>query len=63
MQRLPAGFLEQVIEYRSYERAKRLLDAALLAGAEAVKSLPEWELIDVAKDITLELGEEDRGGG
>ena len=54
--RLPAGFLEQLLEYRHYAEAKRMLDAA--DTREAQERLPAHPLIELARVIEFEIAQE-----
>jgi hypothetical protein len=54
---LPAGFLEQLIEYRAYRPAYRALKAA--DSAEARDRLRQWDLGALAEQIEMELAEEE----
>lgn len=49
-QRLPAGFLEEVIEARHYAAAKRLVEDAPVRS-----NLPQTEMVQLATVIELEL--------
>jgi hypothetical protein len=57
LRRLPAGFLETIIEYRAYARAKAMVDAA--DTADARKRLPSSPLIGMAQEFDMRLAEED----
>ena len=56
--RLPAGFLEQIIEYRAYERAKHLSDGA--DTPDARKGLPKSTMLDLVTVIEFEIAGEQR---
>lgn len=53
MARLPAGFLEELIEGRAYARYKAMLDAA--DSPQAFAALPDGPLMDLVKAITADL--------
>jgi hypothetical protein len=60
LERLPAGFLEDVIEARYYARAKADFDGAETDAAR--RALPASELLMLAQTITFDLVEEQRRG-
>jgi len=54
--RCPAGFLEQIVEFRAYARAKARYDAA--TSSEAQKALIGDDMVQVVKQIDFELARE-----
>jgi hypothetical protein len=58
--RLPVGFLEQVVEYRSYARTKAMVDGA--NSVEARRMLPKTALVDLVNDIEFALRQEEIDG-
>ena len=56
--RCPAGFLEQIVEFRAYARAKGRYDAA--STAEAQKALFGDDLVQLVKTLDFELAQEAR---
>lgn len=54
---MPAGFMEQIVEYRRYAEMKRAHDAATTADARRIlRGMPFGELVEV---ITSELVQEE----
>jgi hypothetical protein len=59
--RLPIGFLEEVLEARAYRQAKQMTDAA--DTPDARKRLPKGGFFQLVPEIEAELVEEELGGG
>lgn len=57
LDRLPIGFLDDVIEVKAYRQAKAMVEAA--TTAEARKRLPKGPLIELVDEIEMELAEEE----
>ena len=58
LDRMPVGFLEEVLEYRSIARAKAMYDAAHEQGGAAVQRLPRTRIFDLIRLVDFELGRE-----
>jgi len=56
----PVGWINEVIEARQYARAKAMFDAA--DTPDAVKRLPQTELMALVKKITFDLLRRERDG-
>lgn len=54
--RLPVGYLEELLEVKAYVQAFRMVDAA--DTKEAADRLPKDELVELAKEIALDLAQE-----
>lgn len=57
IERVPFGFLGDIVLYRDYAKAKALYDGA--TTAEARKRLPESPLIDLVQEIEFEFAAEE----
>lgn len=56
-QKLPPGFLEQIVEYRTYAWAHGLVTSA--TTSEATKALPRHPMVQLARLIEMENAKED----
>lgn len=56
MERLPEGFLPQLIEYRHYAGCKAMRDRATTPAAR--QALPDSPLMTLANEITFDLVQE-----